>query len=296
MKKTLIIMAWWLWLRYWWLKQIDWFGPNNEMIMEYSMYDALKSWADQILVVIKREHEEQITQKLWAKMLEKYPIRFVYQDMQAYIPQWIDTDHRLKPRWTGHAVLVCKEYVMWSFVVINADDWYGFSWMSKMFSLLEWLNGKNFAMIWYPLSKTMPKSWSVNRWICTVSWTHLQSIQESHWIHRDGQQQTYTSNELQKISPETIVSINFWWFSQHFFSVLQEQFLLFLEKYASDPKKEFYIPSVCNTLLESHDASCLVAVSDEQWSWVTNIEDKPLLQEFLEEKVMSWYYPQKLRK
>lgn len=261
--------------------------------MEYSIYDAIQAWAETVCIVIRKENEEMIKEKLGKDIFNQCTIHFVYQWMDDYLPEWLESGHRLKPWWTGHAVLVCKKYIKWSFVVINADDRYGREWMKKLFSSLEDLNQGDFAMIWYPLVKTLSDSWSVNRGVCTTDEWKLVDIKEHHKIHYEGD--TIHDEHGKELDPNTIVSINFWWFSHSFFDRLEEEFTKFLEEYWTDPKKEFYIPTVCNTLLQEWKR-CFVYTSSERWSWVTHPEDKPALQNFLHTKVEEWYYPKALWK
>lgn len=294
MRKTLIIMAAGMGSRYWWLKQVDWFWPNWEAILEYSIYDAIKAWCEHVVIVIQPQFEELFEEKFWNKFSTLCDVTYVYQEKTTLIPDSLDISGREKPRGSAHAILVCKHVVDWPFIVINADDWYGREGYWLLYNKLDEIEDNDFAMVGYPIINTIPKEWTVNRGICSIdNWTVVW-IEEQHSIWYTWEQ--LSSKESDFVSKESVVSMNFWWYKPWIFRFLQEEFDVFLETYWTEPKKEFYISTSCNTYLENKLWICHVVVSWDQRSWVTNKEDKPILQAFIKQKIEEGYYPKKLWK
>ena len=289
MQKTLIIMAAWLGSRYWGLKQVDTFWPNWETIVEYSIYDAIQEWCNHVVLVIQEQHEQLFEDRIWKNIRKMCDLTYVYQWKKSLIPEWFDISHREKPWWTAHALLVCKDVVDWPAIVINADDWYGREGYWLLYEKLEEIDDSDFVMVWYPITNTIPEEWSVNRGVCSVENWILESITEHHAIHYKWL--SLSSNESSNVPINSIVSMNFWWFTKGIFEKLQAGFDIFLDEYGSDPRKEFYISTMCNDLISSWKSSCYVVRSSDKRSWVTNKEDKPILQKFIQEKIKEWYYP-----
>lgn len=128
-----------MWSRYGWLKQIDWFGPNWETILEYSVYDAIRVWFDHIVLVIRESFHQQFQEVLWSKFSDKIKVDYVFQEINPEIKWFEDLPQRGKPRGTGHAVLAAQSVISQPFCVINADDYYGVDWYRQM---LDWLSNK----------------------------------------------------------------------------------------------------------------------------------------------------------
>lgn len=296
-RKTLIVLAAWMWSRYWWLKQIDEFGPNGETILEYSVYDAIQSWFTDVVFVIRKEFSEMFHEKLWTKIEDSIDVHYVFQEMHSYVPDGFSTDHREKPWGTGHAILVAKDCVQWPCTVINADDWYGRHAFNLMWKYLdEEVCEERFSMVWYMLDKTLSPYWTVNRGVCTVdhSLHILQWVEEHHKIsrHDDG---VIRDEHGKSLADQTPVSMNFWWFHPSMFSILEEKFHEFLENHWMEPKKEFYIPTVCDTLIKAGTHTCDVMISEDIWCGVTYPEDKEYVRSVIEAIVDAGTYPEKLR-
>ncbi len=293
MEKTLVIMAAGLWSRYGGLKQVDSFWPNGEWLLEYSIYDAISAGCTHVVLVIQPQHQDLFEEKFTKKIQETCKISFVHQEKTTLIPKSISIDHRLKPRGSAHAILVCKDVVRWPCIVINADDWYWREWFWLLFEKLWVIGNNDFAMVWYPIENTVPSQWTVNRGVCkTNSNNEVVWIREHHaicykkWVLIDDEDST--------IELWSVVSMNFRGFNVWIFDLLEEEFAKFLDIRATDPKKEYYISTVTNKLIKEWTSTCYLLISGDKWSWVTNKEDKPILQDFLNKKVENWYYPQQL--
>jgi len=290
MSATLLIMAAWMWSRYWWLKQIDAFGPNWETILEYSIYDAIQAWFTKVVIVIRESFYEDFLRVLWDKFAKHIEVSYVFQYLNPVV-EWFDLPVREKPRWTGHAVLSAESQVDEPFCVINADDWYWRDAFVKMYRYLtESLQANTCCMVWYIIENTLSAHGTVNRWVCTVdaAWS-LSSITEHLKIwYRDSVLSDETGYEL---SQDTVVSMNFWWFHPSIFSVFASEFRLFLEKYKDIPKSEFFITTPPNTFVHAPWKKCDVLISNDARHWVTYSEDKPYVQKAIMDMVSAWKYP-----
>jgi len=288
---TLLIMAAWMWSRYGWLKQIDSFGPSWETLLEYSIYDAMHAWFDHVVLVVRKEFQQEFHDKLGSRFFDHIRVDYVYQEVNPII-DWIDLIVREKPRGTGHAVLAAKELIDQPFCVINADDYYGKDWFTSMYTFLtKKASSKTCGMIGYVLNNTLSDHGTVNRWICKLSdeWT-LVSVTEHLKIGRQEDGVVRDSEEI-IIDDQVIVSMNFWWYDASFFSYLEKKFHAFLEENKNEPKKEFYIPAATNDFIHESGNSCDVLVSHDAWYGVTYAADKEIVQNKISSLIKNDIYP-----
>lgn len=291
---TLLVLAAGMWSRYGGLKQVDNFGPQGETLLEYSVYDAIKAWFTKVVFVIREEFSDLFEQHIGNKLKDHIVVEYVYQDINSLVPEGFDTSHRVKPRGTAHAVLVAKEHLQTPFAVINADDYYGAGSYHQIASFLE--NNEDstrFALVGYVLEKTLSENGAVNRWVCTIEDNHLVSIEEHLGIIRKDQRAIQDQNG-KVLSPDTIVSMNFFWFHPAVLVEFEQQFNLFVKEYWSDPKKEFYIPTVCDTLISQDKSVCDILISQDYRCGVTYPDDKPYVAGLLRKFVEINAYPSKL--
>lgn len=295
--KSLVILAAWMWSRYWWwwLKQIDVFWPHWEKIMDYSIYDAINAGFQKIIFVIREEFAEVFEKQIIEPLKQNNPtVSFVYvfQKKQSLLPEWFDVSHREKPWWTAHATLVAKEEIDGPFTVINADDWYwpwAFYAMSAYFDTHIWIDA--LCMVWYILENTLSPHGAVNRGVCEVSWWKLIAINERLKVTKVPNT-TYAQDEDWNQFPlNSIVSMNFWWFDKKHLSIMESQWKSFVEQYSSDPKKEWFIPWVIAELIHTEWMVCDVLTSNDPWCWVSYQEDKPFVQQTIQQAIDQWVYP-----
>lgn len=292
---TLLVLAAGMWSRYGGLKQVDNFGPQGETLLEYSVYDAMKAWFTKVVFVIREEFAELFQQHVGDKLKDHITVEYVYQDITSLVPQGFDTSHRMKPRGTAHAVLVAKDHLTTPFAVINADDYYGARSYHQIANFLR--NNEDptrFSLVGYVLEKTLSENGSVNRGVCTVEDNHLVSIEEHLGIIRKDQRAIQDQNG-KVLSPDTIVSMNFFGFHPVLLQEFEEQFALFLQEHWTDPKKEFYIPMVCDTLISQGKSVCDVLISQDYRCGVTYPDDKPYVAGLLRKFIEANTYPAKLR-
>ncbi|MBB5647967.1 NDP-sugar synthase [Pedobacter cryoconitis] len=299
MKPTLLILAAGMASRYGSMKQIDGFGPNGETIIDYSIYDAIKAGFGKVVFIIKEEYVENFKAIFDAKLEGKIETDYVFQnfDLKQY---GIDIEiERSKPWGTAHAVLAARHAIKEPFCVINADDFYGLDAYEKMVKFLTTeVTGSNYSMIGYEIGKTLSDYGSVSRGVCKVSADgYLEEIIERTKVLREGEAIVYEEDEKQyPLSLDTRVSMNFWGFTPEMFKISEELFRDFAHANKDNPKAEFFIPLVADSLLSSETADFKVVPTDSKWFGVTYKEDKPIVQASIDQLVKDGVYPENLWK
>lgn len=299
MKPTLLILAAGMASRYGSMKQIDGFGPNGETIIDYSIYDAIKAGFGKVVFIIKEEFEENFKSIFEPKLKGKIETDYVFQnfDLKQY---GIDLEiERTKPWGTGHAILAARHAIKEPFCVINADDFYGLDAFEKMVKFLtEEVTGSNYSMIGYEVAKTLSDFGSVSRGVCKVSQDgYLEEIIERTKVLYEGEAVIYEEDgEQYPLAIDTRVSMNFWGFTPEVFKLSEGLFQEFAKSHTNDPKAEFFIPIIVETLLNSEGADFKVVPTDSKWFGVTYKEDKPVVQASIDELIKDGVYPENLWK
>jgi len=297
MKPTLLILAAGMASRYGSMKQIDGFGPNNETIIDYSIYDAIKAGFGKVVFIIKEDFVDNFKAIFEQKLHGKIETDYVFQnfDLQQF---GIDIEiERAKPWGTGHAILAARHAIKEPFCVINADDFYGLDAFEKMVKFLtEEVTGSNYSMIGYEVVKTLSDFGAVSRGVCKVSHDgYLEEIIERTKVLRDGEAVIYEEDGKEyPLALDTRVSMNFWGFTPEVFKLAKELFVEFAMAHQHDPKSEFYIPIVVETLLNSEKADFKVVPTDSKWFGVTYKEDKPIVQDSIDQLIQEGIYPASL--
>jgi len=299
---TLVIMAAGMGSRYGGLKQIDPVGPNGEIIIEYSIYDAIKAGFSKVVFVIKKEIEETFREVIGRKIEGLIDVEYVYQQMDNLPKGFSVPEGRVKPWGTGHAVLSAKTAVKTPFAVINADDFYGANTYKLLNDFLA--NSKDtsdkykYCMVGFILENTLTENGHVARGVCTVdSQGNLADIQERTKIVKFGEESKYTEDDRNWITiPKgSIVSMNTWGFNTSLFDELEEQFPIFLENNSSNIlKAEFFLPTVIDNLIKSGKADVRVLSTTDKWYGVTYQEDKPMVKKAINDMVQAGLYPHRL--
>ncbi|WP_039867102.1 sugar phosphate nucleotidyltransferase [Pedobacter sp. BAL39] len=297
MKPTLLILAAGMASRYGSMKQIDGFGPNGETIIDYSIYDAIKAGFGKVVFIIKEEFLDNFKAIFEPKLAGKIETGYVFQNFD--LKQFgIDIDiPREKPWGTAHAILAGRNEIKEPFCVINADDYYGFDAFQKMVTFLtEEANGSNYSMIGYEIGKTLSDYGSVSRGVCKVDDAgYLEDINERTKVLRDGDAIVYEEDDKQHpLAPDTRVSMNFWGFTPEVFKVTEDLFREFAMANQEKPKSEFFIPLVAEHLVKTNKASFKVVPTDSKWFGVTYKEDKPIVQDSIDQLVKNGTYPENL--
>ncbi|MGN0448153.1 MAG: sugar phosphate nucleotidyltransferase [Acutalibacteraceae bacterium] len=303
-KTTLVVMAAGMGSRYGGLKQIEPVGPSGEIILDYSVFDAVKAGFDKVVFVIKHEIEEDFKKITDGRYDSKIESAYAFQSIDDLPEGFSVPEGRVKPWGTGQAVLACKGIVDTPFAVINADDFYG----AQTFKLIhdELVKEKDesdkyqFSMVGFRVENTLTENGSVARGVCqTNSDGLLTDIVERTKISKSGGKILFTEDEgktYTQIPEGTTVSMNCWGFTEDMLNELQNRFSAFLEKgIKSNPLKcEYFLPFVVDELLKEGKAQVKVLETKEKWYGVTYKEDRQAVCDAIKQKVLDGEYPEKL--
>ncbi len=301
-KPTLVVLAAGMGSRYGSLKQMDGVGPNNEAIIDYSIYDAVQAGFGKVVFVIRHSFEQEFKEVFSKEHFGgKIDVEFVFQELD-YLPEGFTVpDGRIKPWGTCHAVLMAAPAVNGPFAVINADDFYGRDAYMVLAEYLRKADGTtgNYSMVGYNLRNTLSDYGTVSRGECSVDQAgNLVSIVERTAIERgkDGIVRYKEQSGEHPIDENTTVSMNLFGFTPDFFEKTEELF----KKFLSDPsnlsniKSEFFIPLCVNTLIEEKRVTLKVLTSQAKWFGVTYKEDKPEVMDKISQLIANGTYPSKL--
>ncbi len=297
MKPTLLVLAAGMGSRYGGLKQMDAFGPSGETLLDYSIYDAIEVGFGKVVFVIRESFNEAFREFFKGKFEDKIDVEFVFQDIHDVPEGSIYDKTREKPWGTAHAVWVARKVVNEPFVVINADDFYGRGAYQNVYDHLEASEEGTYSLIGYNLMKTMSDHGTVNRGVCaTDNKNKLKSIVETLKIGFDENKQiVYPDGDgTESLSPDTIVSMNFWGFQPDYFDYCEAQFKEFLEKDGDKPKSEFFIPLLVEHLIATGEKEVDVVSCDEEWFGVTYQKDKPFVKKRILELIDRGVYAKDL--
>jgi len=286
---TLLIMAAGLGSRYGGNKQVDGLGPNNEILMQYSIYDAMKAGFERVVLVIKPEHKEIVSRL--CKSIKGVSISYVYQDYTSLPTFYSVPQGRQKPFGTVHAVLCAAEAICEPFAIINADDYYGPDAYRVMAHSLRDLREHEGVMVTYRLKNTVSRNGAVTRGICTEKDGYLAGVREAYRVTLGEDGRIADENGTQ-LSPLSAVSMNMWGFTPAIFESIRQEFHRFLASLdAEDSKAEYALPTMVDHLLGNGSLSVRMLMTDSVWFGVTYAEDKPLVQAALRALHEDGTYP-----
>ena len=299
---ALVVMAAGLGSRYGGLKQIDPLGPEGQIILDYSIYDAHRAGFSRVVFIIKPELEQAFEQAIGQKARRYMQVDYVFQTLDNLPGGLCAPAGRVKPLGTGHAIWCVGALLDQPFAVINADDFYGADALNKMAHFLTHTQDDDkyrYGMVGYNIENTLTENGTVSRGVCTTDDAQLlTSITERTAIGRDASGVIrFSENGSSTILAEgTPVSMNLWGFTPSFLreltAMLHEFFAHTLPK---DPEKaEFYLPGAVDTLIRKGKATAHVLNTEARWFGVTYQEDKPLVQKALLDMTDSGLYPANL--
>lgn len=298
---TLVVLAAGLGRRYGGLKQIDSFGPHQERILDYSVYDAIRAGFTRVVFVIRREIEPAFRRVFSNRFEHLVDVAFAYQDTQDLPEPFICPSHRKKPWGTAHALWSARQLVSGPFAVINADDFYGPSGYHQLASFLRQNATAKpcFAMIAYALARTLSSAGYVARGICLTDRDgFLSSVTEVPKLRitpsGDCIEGMLPDGSVRSFDPDTLVSLNFWAFTPVFLAQLEYYIQSFLNASVFDPEAECYLPSAVDRLLRNKTASVRVLQSPDKWMGVTYPEDREPVAQGLRDRVDAGAYPSPL--
>lgn len=297
MKPTLVILAAGMGSRYGGLKQADKVGPSGETIIDYSIYDAIRSGFGKIVLIVRQNILEEMKNLFDPRWGDKIDIEYAIQEVDVPVEGIDDLPERTKPWGTAHAVMVAKQNVNEPFAVINADDFYGAEAFDTMHDFLsQEANDKTYAMVGYILKNTLSDHGFVSRGVSEADSNNiLQSVVERTHIERiDGKVYFKDGDNLVELDEDCYVSMNFWGFMPKFFSQAEKQFRQFVEDNYTNEKAEYYIPFAVENLMRDGEVEVKVLECNAKWMGVTYKEDKPVVVEKIKALVDQGVYPTSL--
>lgn len=297
---VLVVMAAGMGSRYGGLKQIDPVTDKGEIILDFSLYDAMMAGFKKVVFVIKEENLEDFKALVDDKAGKHMEVVYAFQKLDDLPAGYEVPAGRVKPWGTGHAIMTARKYVDGPFAVINADDYYGPGAFQSIYDFLSGVTDKGqFTMVSYLLKNTITENGHVARGVCSVDENgYLADIVERTKIMRVDGKIAYTEDEKNwnELAENTPVSMNFWGYTGEMMDELVNRFAGFLdEALKTDPEKaEYFIPKVTDELIKEGKATCKVLTSRDRWYGVTYKEDKQVVMDALQSLKDKGLYPEVL--
>lgn len=304
-KPVLVIMAAGMGSRYGGLKQIDPVSDQGEIILDFSLYDAMMAGFEEAIFIIKKENEADFRALIDERAGKHMKVKYAFQELSDLPQGYGVPEGRVKPWGTCHAVLSARKLIDGPFAVINADDYYGPGAFQSIYDYLEKASDDElyrYCMVGYEVQNTLTENGHVARGVCSVGTDEtLQDIVERTKIMRREEGIAFTEDDgttWTPLSEGNVVSMNFWGFTRSFVSEMEARFPAFLDKaLAENPlKSEYFLPGVVDQLIKEHKASVKVLKSRDKWYGVTYKEDKPGVVDALQAMKDKGIYPEKLWK
>ena len=283
------------------IKQLEAVGPNGEIIMDYSIHDALEAGFNKVVFVIRKDLEKDFKEIIGRRMEKLVEVEYAYQELNDIPERFLKkTEGRKKPWGTGQAILCCKDVVDEPFLVINADDYYGKEAYREAYAYLTGRKDDNAyeaCMVGFVLKNTLSDNGGVTRGVCKVDEHRMLSeiVETSNIVKTAEGAAVQTEDGAVPIDVESEVSMNMWGLSPKFFEVLDKGFNEFLEKL--DPenlKGEYLLPTIIGDLLKEGKMRVEVRKSQDEWFGVTYKEDKPDVVASIQKLIKDGVYPEKL--
>lgn len=284
------------------IKQLASVGPNGEIIMDYSIYDAMEAGFDKVVFVIRKDIEKEFRSVIGERIEKVIATEYVFQELDD-IPAKYKSRFaaRTKPWGTGQAILCCKDVVKEPFLIINADDYYGKEAYRKAFKELTAERREcdriQLSMVGFVLENTLSENGTVTRGVCRMDEARmLREIKETYEIGRKDDHAVGLQDGREVELPlNTVVSMNMWGVYPEFFGILEEGFTKFLDSLSEgELKKEYLLPTIIGNLLGEGKAEVKVLESHDQWFGVTYMEDKESVIASIRKLVEEGIYPHSL--
>ena len=283
------------------IKQLEPVGPNGEIIMDYSIYDALEAGFDKVVFVIRRDLEKDFKEVIGNRIEKIVDVAYAYQEVEDIPERYRERfEGRTKPWGTGQAILCCKNVIDTPFLVINADDFYGKQAYVQAYAYLTGKPdrpGTEICMVGFVLKNTLSENGAVTRGLCRVGLDGmLEEIVETRDIEKLGEGALIRGESgAVEVDADCLVSMNMWGLQPGFFKILESGFAEFLaEVKAEEMKAEYLLPTIIGGLLEEDKVSVKVLGSADKWFGVTYKEDREKVVASVRELIGSGKYPEKL--
>ena len=284
-ERTLVVLAAGLGSRFTGgVKQLQHVGPSGELIMDYSIHDAIEAGFNRVIFIIRHDIQElfdrAVGDRIRSVCAEKgIEVLCAYQEKEELPGGFVCPAERVKPWGTGHALLSCKGMLHGGFAVINADDYYG---KDSYLQAMEFLNGLEedsegtYGLIGFQLGNTLSDHGGVTRGLCRTEEGWLTHILETKNVLKTPfGARAEIMGQTMELDADIPVSMNMWAFTPDVLEKLEERFLEFLGEKLTQPKSEFLIPSEMGELLKGGDARIRVLPTSSQWFGMTFAEDMP---------------------
>ena len=300
---VLVVMAAGMGSRYGGLKQIDPVDEYGNIIIDFSVYDAVRAGFKKVIFIIKKENEEIFRETIGKRISPFIEVEYVFQELTNIPEGYAVPEGRVKPWGTGHAILSCLGKIDGPFVVINSDDYYGSRAFAMAYDFLTEDHDdyeKKYMMVGYLLENTLTENGHVSRGICSIDEQGLlKNLTERTHIEKRGDAVAYTEDDglsWHEIPAGSTVSMNMWGFPNSFLNELNKRFGAFLEKnlQANPMKCEYFLPFVVDELLKENAVTVNVLKSEDKWYGVTYKEDKPQVTAAIRNLKKQGLYPEKL--
>ncbi len=300
--KALIILAAGMGSRFGGLKQLEPLGPNGEFIIDYSVYDAIRCGFNKIVFIIKEELFDTFKSTIGSRIEEfantkNVKIEYVFQNLDNVPSEYKIPEDRVKPLGTAHAILCAKDVINEPFMIINADDFYGYDAFLTGRDFMDNNSTNTIGLVGYNVINTLTENGTVKRGICNIKNGYLDNIDESE-ISVNNEKimaKSLVTGKLSEIEPEKKVSMNMICFYPEFMDYINEKFIDFLEN-ADLSKDEFFIPSVISDGINNDICKVKVLDTDAKWVGVTYKEDKDIVVFYLNSLIEDKKYPNNLWK
>ena len=280
------------------IKQLEPVGPNGEIIMDYSIKDAVAAGFNKVVFIIRKDLEEDFRRIIGDRIARTVAIDYVFQELDDLPAGFEKPKDRTKPWGTGQAILACKDIVKEPFAVINADDYYGKEAYVKIHDFLVQVQQNqtalHFCMAGFILKNTLSENGGVTRGLCQINEDHcLTAIKETRGIVKTARGAAILSSDgqLSEISPDLHVSMNMWGFTPELFQILESGFCQFLQELSEDAlTAEYLLPSIIDRLVTSGRANVKLLETTDKWFGVTYKEDKPAVTDAIRELISKGMY------
>lgn len=301
-KASVVVLAAGIGSRYGGLKQIEPVGPGGETIIDYSIYDAIRSGFGKVVFVIRRDIEKAFREAIGRRFEDKVEVRYAFQELDMVPAGFTVPADRKKPWGTGHAVLCALEEVNEPFAVINGDDYYGHR---SFQSLGEYLLSRDspeqgteeYVMVGFVLRQTLSEFGHVARGVCSIgAGGFLERVVERTHIEKEGNAAKFVdeAGKQHPLTGDEIVSMNLWGFTPSLFDHLRSGFERFLRTNGGNAKAEFFLPFLVNELIARGEVRVRVLPTPDSWFGVTYREDKARVDRSIRALIAQGVYPEKL--
>ena len=283
------------------IKQLEPVGPSGEIIMDYSIYDAMEAGFNKVVFIIRKDLEKDFKEIIGNRIEKIVKVEYVFQEVDKLPVGFECPDGRTKPWGTGHAIWCCKDVLDGPFAVINADDYYGKDPYVKIYNHLQGINNDgdklDICMAGFMLKNTLSETGGVTRGICLVNENdQLVGIDETSNIVKTADGAAIdTDGVLKPVDGDSLVSMNMWGLTPAFMSELETGFAKFLNDHQGNlGKQEYLLPTIVDKMIKADEADVTVLKTDASWFGVTYQEDTPMVKAAFKDLIEQGVYANKL--